>query len=575
MLLESIKKAEDFTSEEFSAKESTRTYIEACIRDADKTDFFVRYRFNEKTIKKYYLGYDAQKQAIVFPLSSELDCYQTYSLVDKAFSTPHPDNTALPIFNPKGLWVSKKKPVFVVMTPINAISILQCGGNAIALCNVDINQFIETIKVKKPTSPLIISLDHDTASQKTTALLVQKLTKLAVDHIVYNVASSEKELNELLVGDDSKLIEQISQAEKEVLKKYPRGLGCISAQDILNKKIAPPAWLIHDILPQGLAVLCAASKIGKSWMALQMCLAISQGLPFLDYSTNQAECIYLPLEDGEWRLQSRLKKFVTSETCPNFYMMNYAPTLEDNLIKRLDEELDDHPNVKLVIIDTLQKIRGSSRKNELAYATDYREIGALKEFADRRKICILLIHHLRKEVDAEDVFNMISGSTGIMGVADTTFIIYKKQRMDHGAVLSMTGRDIRQAELEVHFDESTCTWQRIGDASEQALKRRKAEYDNNPLVKTIRQLLKESPFGWRGTASELLQKVYDITDVEYLGGSAALGKNLASLDADLYIIDKIKHTIKRTSAQKTHIFEPCQSPQPILTFSNKSLHSKD
>ena len=251
---------------------------------------------------------------------------------------------------------------------------------------------------------------------------------------------------------------------------------------------------------------CHAGKIDRiitKSMAMQMCLAISRGKEFLDYASNQAGCLYLALEDGIFRLKDRLNKVLDGGKAPsNFYLSIKANGLDGGLIKQLDEEFEEHPDIKLIIIDTLQKVRGSAKKDEIAYATDYRELGALKEYSDNKRICIFLIHHLRKMADENDVFNMISGSNGIMGVCDTIFIIYKKKRQDENAVLFMTGRDIRQQDVVVHFDETKYRWEMVGTAKEEERKRKKREYENNPIVKTVKDLLKQYPMGWKGTATD-------------------------------------------------------------------------
>ncbi|UKI51872.1 MAG: helicase RepA family protein [Clostridium sp.] len=110
---------------------------------------------------------------------------------------------------------------------------------------------------------------------------------------------------------------------------------------------------------------------------------------FLDYASNQAGCLYLALEDGISRLKDRLNKVLDGGKAPsNFYLSIKANGLDGGLIKQLDEEFEEHPDIKLIIIDTLQKVRGSAKKDEIAYATDYRELGALKEYADNKRICI-------------------------------------------------------------------------------------------------------------------------------------------------------------------------------------------
>ena len=223
--------------------------------------------------------------------------------------------------------------------------------------------------------------------------------------------------------------------------------------------------------------------------------------------------------------------------------------------------MEEHPDIKLIIIDTLQKVRGSAKKNEIAYATDYRELGALKDYADKHKVCIFLIHHLRKMADENDVFNMISGSNGIMGVCDTIFIIYKKKRQDENAVLFMTGRDIRQQDIVVHFDEAKYRCGIIGTAEEEEKKRKAREYENNRLVRTIKELVRNPPYGWKGTATELIKAIYDVTGTPYAASSASLGKEIMDLETQLYY-DGIDHTVKRSGTTRTHIFSKRKEYNP-------------
>ena len=548
---------------------SIRDYLKACIKDVGMTDYFAKRGLTAETVKKYCLGYDAKRHAVVLPYSSELRYYQTRSIADKRFFKPTTEEAGTePLFNRKGLWASSKEPVFIVESPICALSVMQSGGIAVSLCGIGgTNKLIKEVKAKKPTSPLVLCLDNDDPGKKATEDLAQALTEANVPYIIYNIAGEKKDPNELLMADPQALAENLKAAKREVRKKYKRGVGSMSASDLQKAVIDPPEWLIPNMLPQGLAILCASSKVGKSWMAMQMCAAISQGKPFLDYATNTAGCLYLALEDGLFRLKDRMNKVLKGETAPdNFYMSIKADPLDGSLIRQLDEEIEEHPSIKLVIIDTLQKVRGTAKKNEIAYATDYRELGALKEYADSRKICIFLIHHLRKMADENDVFNMISGSNGIMGVADTIFIIYKKKRQDENAVLFMTGRDIRQNDIVVHFDEHDYAWEIIGTPEEEDKKRRRREYENNPLVRTIKQLIAHPPYCWKGTASDLLKAVYDVTETPYAGSSVGLGKELNMLETDLYY-DGIEHTTKRSGQQKTHYFGKRQEYKPTYQAS--------
>lgn len=543
---------------------SIKDYLKACIRDADKTDYFQKRGLTKETVKKYCLGYDAKRNAIVLPYSSELRYYQTRSISDKKFYKPTNEEAgAEPLFNRKALWGTSKEPVFIVESPLCALSIMQCGGVSVSLCGVGgVNKLVKEVKVKKPNAPLVLCLDNDEPGQKASASLEKELQTAKVPYIVFNVAGSKKDPNELLMSNPEELKTAVATAKREVRKVYKRGVASIAASDLQTAKIDPPEWLIPDVLPQGLAILCASSKVGKSWMAMQMCLAISRGKEFLDYASNQAGCLYLALEDGIFRLKDRLNKVIDGGKAPsNFYLSIKANGLDGGLIKQLDEEFEEHPDIKLIIIDTLQKVRGSAKKDEIAYATDYRELGALKEYADNKRICIFLIHHLRKMADENDVFNMISGSNGIMGVCDTIFIIYKKKRQDENAVLFMTGRDIRQQDIVVHFDETKYRWDMVGTAEEEERKRKKREYENNPIVKTVKDLLKQYPMGWKGTATDLIKAVYDVTGSPCIYSTAALGKEITNIETQLYY-DGIEHSMKRSGSSRVHYFGKRQAYKP-------------
>lgn len=547
-----------------SKRTSIKDYLKACIRDADKTDYFQKRGLTKETVKKYCLGYDAKRNAIVLPYSSELRYYQTRSISDKKFYKPTNEEAgAEPLFNRKALWGTSKEPVFIVESPLCALSIMQCGGVSVSLCGVGgANKLVKEVKAKKPNAPLVLCLDNDEPGQKASASLEKELQAAKIPYIVFNVAGSKKDPNELLMSNPEELKAAVAASKREVRKVYKRGVASIAASDLQTAKIDPPEWLIPDVLPQGLAILCASSKVGKSWMAMQMCLAISRGKEFLDYASNQAGCLYLALEDGIFRLKDRLNKVLDGGKAPsNFYLSIKANGLDGGLIKQLDEEFEEHPDIKLIIIDTLQKVRGSAKKDEIAYATDYRELGALKEYADNKRICIFLIHHLRKMADENDVFNMISGSNGIMGVCDTIFIIYKKKRQDENAVLFMTGRDIRQQDVVVHFDETKYQWEMVGTAEEEERKRKKREYDNNPIVKTVKDLLKQYPMGWKGTATDLIKAVYDVTGSPCIYSTAALGKEITSIETQLYY-DGIEHSMKRSGSSRVHYFGKRQAYKP-------------
>ena len=99
----------------------------------------------------------------------------------------------------------------------------------------------------------------------------------------------------------------------------------------------------------------------------------------------------------------------------------------------------EHSDTKLIIVDTLQKVR-EAVSDSYSYSSDYEVIGKLKQFADRYGVCVLIVHHTRKQ-PAGDSFEMISGTTGLLGCADGALLMQKEKRTDSRATLEVVGRD--------------------------------------------------------------------------------------------------------------------------------------
>lgn len=297
----------------------------------------------------------------------------------------------------------------------------------------------------------------------------------------------------------------IPQAENKNLQVF-------SVYDLMEMELAPVQFVVKDFLPQGLSILCSPPKYGKSWLVLDLCLSVSNGSPFLGRETTQATTLYLALEDSKNRLQSRIFNILQGETPPkNFICTTEAETLSGNLISQLENILLEYPDIKLIVIDTLQCVRGTQGRSEGAYSYDYKEIKQLKSFADKHKIALLLVHHLRKMKDESDPFNAISGTNGISGAADTMFVLTRKNRLDNETTLTMTGRDIEQNELLVSFDKNAYKWQVLGTAEEERVKREIKAYNESPIVKTINLLINENGGLFRMTASELQTEIVNHT----------------------------------------------------------------
>ena len=262
---------------------------------------------------------------------------------------------------------------------------------------------------------------------------------------------------------------------------------------------------------------------------------------FLDFQTNKCECLYLALEDSANRLQKRLKDILKNAPVPDgFHLATNCSPLNEGLIEELENKLQEFPNIKLIIIDTLQFVRGSKSKNESDYAHDYKEISTLKKFADKHEICILAIHHLRKAKDS-DVFNQISGSVGLTGSADTMITLSKSQEDKSRVLLSITGRDVEQTERLITFDKGLVKWELLSKDTEKTAEQ--FIYSMHPVVKTLNHLLDNNTEGQiKITATELLVEIYKCTGIENYKAPQALTREINSkLQIPLLKYDNINY----------------------------------
>lgn len=325
----------------------------------------------------------------------------------------------------------------------------------------------------------------------------------------------------------------------------PKKLNLMSARALQQMDLPTLNKVVDKILYEGLAILSGPPKNGKSWLVLQLAYSVVKGVPFLGHETVKSECLYLALEDGYGRLQKRLDTMLNGELIPDgLYIDIHSDRLDNGLLDQLSNVLKEKPNIKLVIIDTLQLIRGEMNRNNGVYANDYKDISVLKEFADRNHISILLVHHFRKMKDESDAFNMVSGSNGIIGAADTLFALYKKRRTDKHVVFSMTGRDIEDEELVLYPDSKTHNWCVNGTLEELEREMEKELYSYNPIVITIKKLLEESDNNYiLLSSSELYNKVIEITGTRPKEKSpSALTKHMNSkLQYDLLEYDNIHY----------------------------------
>lgn len=273
-----------------------------------------------------------------------------------------------------------------------------------------------------------------------------------------------------------------------------------TGEEILTMNLPTQSYLVEPILPSGLFLLAGSPKIGKSWFVLQLGIAISNGTEFLGFKTQQSKVLYLCLEDTYQRIQNRLIDY-EDESLDNIEFTMQANKLDNGLVKELDHYVAEHGKTKLIIIDTLQKIR-TVRGDGYTYGQDYKEINILNEFVNRTGVSILLVHHLRK-MKADDPFEEISGTTGIAGAVDGMYVMKKNKESRNGINLTATGRDILSFDLKISFNEETHHWELL----EKSLEDETMDEHILNLVEFVNRV--ESFEGTATELSDLLKKHLD------------------------------------------------------------------
>ena len=279
------------------------------------------------------------------------------------------------------------------------------------------------------------------------------------------------------------------------MKKENR-LLTIDGETLMSQPLTPLNFVVDTLISQGLHILAGSPKVGKSWLALWLAVTVAKGEAVWGMGVKQGTTLYLCLEDSTLRIQNRLFE-ITEDAPANVHFSTNSDTLGKGLEEQLRAFLSEHPDTVLVIIDTLQMIRGAGYDN--TYANDYRDLSVLKRIADAHGIAILLVHHLRKMND-DDPMNMISGTTGLSGATDSNFVLRKSQRRENTATLYCTGRDIPYRELALEFDGEDHVWKLLSDDCEQK------EQPNERILFLLSELLRRQP-EISAPAKALLEKI--------------------------------------------------------------------
>ena len=304
-----------------------------------------------------------------------------------------------------------------------------------------------------------------------------------------SIPNLESEINEVNENSEENPEEMYRRMQRLTDPHY---LHTISMTELYQTAFRSRPPIIDGLLYAGAYILAGAPKIGKSFLVAQIAYHVSTGRKLWNFDVHQGTVLYLALEDDYQRIQSRMFIMYGVNDTPNLHFATVAGKIGNGLDEQLENFMRKHPDTKLIIIDTMQKIRELGGES-YSYASDYEIIGRLKQFADKYCICVLTVHHTRKQ-PAGDSFEMISGTTGLLGCADGSLLMQKKKRTALGATIDVVGRDQQDQILYLKKDPETQIWN---------LERMENELHKEPpdaVLETVAKLVKES---WCGSPTEL------------------------------------------------------------------------
>ena len=301
---------------------------------------------------------------------------------------------------------------------------------------------------------------------------------------------------------------EMMKLQKELRKTLdPSYMKTVTMSELYDTAYLNKPAIIDGLLYPGTYLFVGAPKVGKSFLMAQLAYHVSTGKELWENEVRQGKVLYLALEDDYSRLQKRLYRMFGTDGTDNLYFSVSARNLNGGLFEQLEKFISENPDTRLIIIDTLQKVRESATE-KYSYASDYEVIAQLKKFSDRYGICLLLVHHTRKQ-NSDDKFDMISGTNGLLGAADGAFLLQKEKRTSKTATLEVSGRDQQDQKLFLTRNEDSLVWEL--EKVESELWKEKPD----PLLEAIAEKITTENPVWEGTVADLCKLLdFDITPIQ-------------------------------------------------------------
>jgi hypothetical protein len=231
-----------------------------------------------------------------------------------------------------------------------------------------------------------------------------------------------------------------------------------TADELMATDFPPVRWAVPGLIAEGVNLLAGPPKVGKSWLSLGLALSVAAGVPALgSVEVEAGPVLYLALEDTGRRLKSRIGKLLDGRRAPDgLTLSTTCPPLPEGGAAAIADWLQRNPAARLVVIDVFAKVRGRAMSTVSAYDADYAALGYVKALADRYGVAVVVVHHVRK-MASEDFLEAISGTNGLAGAADAALVL-RRPRGEADGILSITGRDVDEAEHALRFTAHNGAW---------------------------------------------------------------------------------------------------------------------
>jgi hypothetical protein len=249
--------------------------------------------------------------------------------------------------------------------------------------------------------------------------------------------------------------------------KARAGLGpeIYSVADLQHEKFDPLRRIAGDIIVEGLTLLAAKPKVGKTWLMLNVAIAVSESSYCLgDIKCEPGDVLFLALEDNRRRMQRRLTKLLGANKAkwPPFACAHSWPRADAGGLDRIREWIEGADNPRLVVVDVLARFRKRVLPGKQSYDADYEAVAELQKIASEFGIAIVIVHHTRKG-EADDPIDAVSGTLGLAGAADAVLVI---DRNPQGVRLYGRSRDVDELDMAIEFNRETCRWTILGETAD-------------------------------------------------------------------------------------------------------------